>query len=98
MGSLFKAPSSTQSNDPWAAQRPYLKEGFRDASQAKKRAKRISRSVDDLTANMTDGQTAALEGLTLSGDGLVPTPPGAILNRIDAISPGETPGLFAVTV
>ncbi len=34
----------------------------------------------------------------LNPAGPVPMPAGAIVNKIDATSPGETPGLFAVTV
>ena len=34
----------------------------------------------------------------LLGDGVVPMPPGSIVNKMDALSPSDTPGLFAVTV
>lgn len=34
----------------------------------------------------------------LQGKGVVPMPPGSVVNKMDAKSPGETPGLFAVTV
>ena len=34
----------------------------------------------------------------LQGDGIVPMQPGCVVNRMDAKSPGDTPGHFAVTV
>ena len=34
----------------------------------------------------------------LDGDGIVPMQPGCVVNKMDAQSPSDTPGLFAVTV